>query len=143
MKNVEKIQEIKIVESKIWNLIISSSIQIIFDTWNILNRFFYILLKMNDLNINSSTILAIRGQRFTWVWMSKILNDSSKRNLVVLMHFWWEYQQQTKIIVKMIERWFSVNNFLSRLDLISFFCSFFLFVLTHVERNILTARSNF
>ena len=56
MKNVEKIQEIKIVEIKIWNLIKSSSIQIIFDTWNILNRFI-LLLKMNNLNINSSTIL--------------------------------------------------------------------------------------
>ena len=54
MKNVEKIQEIKIVEIKIWNLIKSSSIQIIFDTWNILNRFI-LLLKMNNLNINSST----------------------------------------------------------------------------------------
>ena len=78
----------------------------------------------------------IRGQPFTWVWISKILNDSSKRNLVVLMHFWWEYQQQTKIIVKMIERWFSVNNFLSRLDLISFFFVLSFFSYWHMWKEI-------
>ena len=52
------------------------------------------------------------------------------------MHFWWEYQQQTKIIVKMIERWFSVNNFLSRLDLIYYFFVLSFFSYWHMWKEI-------